>query len=143
MADIMNKKLLPCPMCDSKAIDYDMGNESCIFCISCGFSYDLFCQESSIKGWNDLGCRKRIAELERQLAERRRQYYILADTIAAGSVSFEHLNVIALMTREQRDEAACMDFTCRCGQCISFAHNELLCEYSRLPMMVEREVKDE
>lgn len=88
-----------------------------------------------------------VTKLRERLIEAERQYINLADTLAAGSLSPEHLLTIARATRQQRDEAIeyissiergltkrSPDFACRCGQCIPFAVNRSLCEFTRLPM---------
>jgi hypothetical protein len=86
-----------------------------------------------------------IKMLREQLEQSRKQYLALADVIAAGSESPEHLVTIARATRQQRDEAIeyfssttrgltkrAPDFACRCGQCVSSAYNRDLCEFTRL-----------
>ncbi len=46
-----------------------------------------------------------VTKLRERLIEAERQYINLADTLAAGSLSPEHLLTIARATRQQRDEA--------------------------------------
>ena len=83
--------------------------------------------------------------------EAERDYIRLADTLAAGSLSPEHLLAIARATRQQRDEAIeyiqsisrgltkrVPDFACRCGQCVPAAFNRELCEFTRLPIAQSR-----
>jgi hypothetical protein len=92
-----------------------------------------------------------VTKLRERLIESERQYINLADTLAAGSLSPEHLLTIAHATRQQRDEAIeyissiergltkrVPDFACRCGQCVPFAINRSLCEFTRLPMPQSR-----
>lgn len=92
-----------------------------------------------------------IEVLRQQLERYSKQYYHLADSVAAGSVSPEHLAHIAYVTRQQRDEAIeyiqsiargltkrVPDFACRCGQCVPAAFNRELCEFTRLPMPQSR-----
>ena len=92
-----------------------------------------------------------VTKLRERLIKAERQYINLADTLAAGSLSPEHLLTIARATRQQRDEAIeyissiergltkrAPDFACRCGQCIPFAVNRSLCEFTRLPIPQSR-----
>ena len=88
-----------------------------------------------------------VTKLRERLIEAERQYINLADTLAAGSLSPEHLLTIARATRQQRDEAIeyissiergltkrAPDFACRCGQCIPFAINRSLGGFTRVPI---------
>ena len=92
-----------------------------------------------------------LEKLEARLKESEKEYYLLADTIAAGNLSPAHLRAIAFATRQQRDEAIeyiqsisrgltkrVPDFACRCGQCVPAAFNRELCEFTRLPMPQSR-----
>ena len=74
-------------------------------------------------------------------------YFLLADVIAAESLSPEHLRRIALETRRERDELRefvrgltphAPDFACRCGECQPFPEYPSLCKFTRLPIPQSR-----
>ncbi len=57
--------LLPCPMCESESIDVDIaGSAARVYCDDCGFLYTTLDGKAALENWNNLGCRKRIADLE-------------------------------------------------------------------------------